>query len=128
MGAVPDLTIEPMAFSTMFDSPPFLLPGVVLALRSTPPRARYLSYQPSSAMSARATSGLAARAVSCATPSRTSVFSENMTVNRWRSRVPDWLSRLRTHHCLRTACQPLAQTLGRSRAVVCQGAADAARL
>src|SRR6516162_2612111 len=80
MGAVPDFTIEPMAFSTMFDSPPFLLPGVVLALRSTPPRARYLSYQPSSAMSAWATSGLAARAVSCATPSRTSVFSENMTV------------------------------------------------
>ena len=40
IGAVPDLTIEPIAFSTMFDKPPCLLPGVVLALRSTPPRCR----------------------------------------------------------------------------------------
>jgi hypothetical protein len=40
MGAVPLLTMEPMAFSTMFDSPPFLLPGVVLALRSTRPWSR----------------------------------------------------------------------------------------
>ena len=40
MGELPDLTMEPIAFSTMFDRPPFLLPGVVLALRSTLPRAR----------------------------------------------------------------------------------------
>ena len=32
MGAVPDFTMEPIAYSTMLDSPPFLLPGVVLAL------------------------------------------------------------------------------------------------
>ena len=36
----PDLTIEPSDFSTMLASPPFLLPGVVLALRSAPPRAQ----------------------------------------------------------------------------------------
>jgi hypothetical protein len=29
--------MDPMAFSTMFDKPPLLLPGVVFALRSTPP-------------------------------------------------------------------------------------------
>jgi hypothetical protein len=40
MGAVPLLMMEPMAFSTMFDNPPFLLPGVVLALRSTRPLSR----------------------------------------------------------------------------------------
>ena len=40
MGALPDLTMEPMAFSTMLDSPPDLLPGVVLALRSTEPRCK----------------------------------------------------------------------------------------
>jgi hypothetical protein len=40
IGAVPLLMIEPIAFSTMFESPPFLLPGVVLALRSAPPRPR----------------------------------------------------------------------------------------
>ena len=34
IGLVPDLITEPIAFSTMFDNPPFLLPGVVLALRS----------------------------------------------------------------------------------------------
>ncbi|MNP09979.1 hypothetical protein D3C76_1021090 [compost metagenome] len=37
---LPDLTIEPNDFSTMFDSPPFLFPGVVLALRSASPLAR----------------------------------------------------------------------------------------
>jgi hypothetical protein len=36
IGAVPDLTIDPIAFSTMFASPPFRLPGMVFALRSTP--------------------------------------------------------------------------------------------
>ncbi|MNY56420.1 hypothetical protein D3C86_1925010 [compost metagenome] len=40
MGLEPDLAIEPMAFSTMLFSPPFLLPGVVLALRSAMPRCR----------------------------------------------------------------------------------------
>ena len=40
IGALPDLMIEPIAFSTMFDRPPALLPGVVLALRSTLPRCR----------------------------------------------------------------------------------------
>ena len=40
IGPEPDLTIEPNDFSTMLASPPFLLPGVVLALRSAPPRAR----------------------------------------------------------------------------------------
>ena len=40
IGALPDFTIEPMAFSTMLARPPFLLPGVVFALRSTEPRAR----------------------------------------------------------------------------------------
>ena len=70
--------IEPMAFSTMLDRPPFLLPGVVLALRSAPPRPRYSSYHCISRTMAAATSGVAARAVSWATPSRTSVVSENM--------------------------------------------------
>ena len=36
----PDFTIEPRDFSTILARPPFLLPGVVLALRSAPPRAR----------------------------------------------------------------------------------------
>src|SRR5450830_653264 len=40
IGLLPDLTIDPMAFSTILARPPFLLPGVVLALRSTPPRLR----------------------------------------------------------------------------------------
>ncbi len=40
IGAEPDLTIEPIAFSTMLLNPPFLLPGVVFALRSTRPFAR----------------------------------------------------------------------------------------
>ena len=40
MGAVPDLAMEPMAFSTMLARPPFLLPGVGLASRSTPPASR----------------------------------------------------------------------------------------
>jgi hypothetical protein len=40
IGALPLLTIEPIAFSTMLDRPPCLLPGVVLALRSTRPRSR----------------------------------------------------------------------------------------
>ena len=40
MAEEPDFTIEPIAFSTMLDKPPFLLPGVVLALRSTLPRCR----------------------------------------------------------------------------------------
>ena len=40
MGALPLLTIEPIAFSTMLLNPPALLPGVVLALRSAPPRCR----------------------------------------------------------------------------------------
>src|ERR1700683_2631780 len=38
IGLEPDFTIEPSDFSTMLASPPFLLPGVVLALRSAPPR------------------------------------------------------------------------------------------
>ena len=40
IGALPLLMIEPIAFSTMFDRPPFLLPGVVFALRSTLPLSR----------------------------------------------------------------------------------------
>ena len=40
IGLEPDFTIEPSDFSTILASPPFLLPGVVLALRSAPPRAR----------------------------------------------------------------------------------------
>jgi hypothetical protein len=40
IAVVPDLTIEPSDFSTMLASPPFLLPGVVLALRSASPFAR----------------------------------------------------------------------------------------
>ena len=40
MAALPDLTMEPMAFSTILDRPPFLLPGVVLALRSALPRCK----------------------------------------------------------------------------------------
>ena len=40
MGDVPDLAMEPIAFSTMLDRPPFLLPGVGLALRSTLPSSR----------------------------------------------------------------------------------------
>jgi hypothetical protein len=32
IGELPDFAIEPMAFSTILFSPPFLLPGVVLAL------------------------------------------------------------------------------------------------
>ena len=69
-----------MAFSAMLDRPPALLPGVVLALRSTRPRSRYWSYQPSSRTMSSATCGVAARRVSCSTASRTSVFSENMMV------------------------------------------------
>ena len=41
MAPLPDLTIEPSDFSTILDRPPFLLPGVVFALRSTLPRFRY---------------------------------------------------------------------------------------
>ncbi len=77
---VPALATEPRAFSTMFASPPRLLPGVVLALRSAEPRPRYSSYQAISRTSARATSGLTARGVSRCTASRTSVTSENITV------------------------------------------------
>ena len=40
MGLVPLLAMLPMAFSTMLARPPFLLPGVGLASRSTPPAAR----------------------------------------------------------------------------------------
>ena len=40
MAELPLLIIEPMAFSTILDKPPALLPGVVLALRSTLARAR----------------------------------------------------------------------------------------
>src|ERR1700687_4929295 len=40
IAVVPDLTIEPSDFSTILASPPFLLPGVVLALRSASPLAR----------------------------------------------------------------------------------------
>ena len=40
IGLVPDLITEPIAFSTMLESPPFLLPGVVLALRSASPVCR----------------------------------------------------------------------------------------
>ena len=40
IGAVPLFTIEPMAFSAMLARPPALLPGVVLAERSTRPRSR----------------------------------------------------------------------------------------
>ena len=40
IGLVPDLMTEPIAFSTMLERPPFLLPGVVLALRSASPPAR----------------------------------------------------------------------------------------
>src|SRR5437773_2769454 len=42
IGALPLLTIEPIAFSTMLESPPFLLPGVVLAPPSVPPLALFL--------------------------------------------------------------------------------------
>ncbi|MNL34430.1 hypothetical protein D3C87_1564030 [compost metagenome] len=51
-----------------------------MALRSAMPRCRYSSYQAISRISASATSGVAARAVSWSMPSRTSVFSENITV------------------------------------------------
>ena len=37
---VPAFAVEPSAFSTMLVKPPFLFPGVGLALRSTPPRSR----------------------------------------------------------------------------------------
>ena len=40
MGEVPDLAMEPMAFSTMLAKPPFLLPGVGFASRSTWPSSR----------------------------------------------------------------------------------------
>ncbi len=59
---LPDLMIEPIAFSTMFDNPPFLFPGVVFALRSAPPRFRYVSYHCISRMIACATSALAGTA------------------------------------------------------------------
>ena len=43
---VPEIfATDPIAFSTMLARPPRLLPGVVLAERSTPPRRRYSSYQ-----------------------------------------------------------------------------------
>ena len=37
IGELPDFAILPIDFSLMFESPPFLLPGVVFALLSTPP-------------------------------------------------------------------------------------------
>ncbi len=40
IGLLPDLTMEPSAFSTTLDSPPFLLPGDGLALRSVWPPLR----------------------------------------------------------------------------------------
>jgi len=40
IGLVPDLTIEPSAFSTTFDKPPRLLPGDGFALRSARPPLR----------------------------------------------------------------------------------------
>ena len=40
IGEVPDLAMLPIAFSTMLERPPFLLPGVGLALRSTSPSSR----------------------------------------------------------------------------------------
>ena len=80
MAPLPLLMIEPMAFSAMLDKPPALLPGVVLAVRSTRPRSRYWSYQPSSRTTSSATACVAERLVSCSTASRTSVFSENITV------------------------------------------------
>ena len=40
IAVVPALATEPSAFSTMFDNPPRLLPGVGLALRSASPRSR----------------------------------------------------------------------------------------
>ncbi|MNI72169.1 hypothetical protein D3C73_1280920 [compost metagenome] len=61
---LPDLTMEPRDFSTMFDNPPFLLPGVVLALRSASPLARYRSYQSISRTSSWATCSVSAREVS----------------------------------------------------------------
>ena len=36
----PAFATDPIAFSTMFDKPPRLFPGVVFALRSAPPRSR----------------------------------------------------------------------------------------
>ena len=80
IGARPDLAIEPIAFSTMFASPPFLFPGVGLALRSTPPARRYSSYHRISSTSRLPTAEFTQRAASCSTPSRTSVTSEKSTV------------------------------------------------
>ena len=80
IGAVPDLAMEPIDFSTMLESPPRLLPGVVLALRSTPPRRRYSSYQRISSTSRRPTASSAQRSARNCTPSRTSVTSENITL------------------------------------------------
>ena len=80
MGLVPLLAMDPMAFSTMLARPPFLLPGVGLASRSTPPSARYSSYHFISAASLSRTAALTQRAASMGTPSRTSVTSLNSTV------------------------------------------------
>ena len=80
MGEVPDLAMEPMAFSTILASPPFLFPGVGLALRSTWASSRYLSYQRISAASLSRTSSLTQRSAMKCTPSRTSVTSLKSTV------------------------------------------------
>ena len=77
---VPDLTTDPSAFSTILLSPPFLLPGVVLALRSAEPICRYASYHFISAISFWATVSSAALATNCPMASRTSVTSEKKTV------------------------------------------------
>src|SRR3974377_1104403 len=80
MGLGPDWATEPSAFSTMLASPPFLLPGVGLALRSVSPAARYRSYQSISRINLRPISDVAHRGVSRCTASRTSVTSENIAV------------------------------------------------
>ena len=40
IGELPDFAIDPIAFSTIFESPPFLFPGVGFALLSTCPFSR----------------------------------------------------------------------------------------
>src|ERR1700730_15446174 len=60
---VPALAMEPSAFSTTLAKPPFLLPGVGFALRSTDPRSRYLTYQAISRIRSFGTYEVAARAV-----------------------------------------------------------------
>ena len=86
--AVPDLAIEPSAFSTILASPPCLLPGVVLALRSTFPAAGNGHTSPFPATRPVRRIRQAARGVRRWIASRTSVTSENMTLPPARTTDP----------------------------------------